>query len=245
MNIRIEIILCVICLTVTFNMEKLYKITDTISLTKKQVFLLVTIILVLISLFSKINVNSGLFIGIIIIFVLVSYLSNIFILEQNENKKIHQIKQSSIYPKTEIITKYDDVTTFLFDIQDMYIINPQSYEELVALIDEFLILYQDGINFPSNIGININMVQNIVTQAMNTMHTFVYNVSSPVLTNKIHMSSLRLNKILNKYILKMYEIYKIQLNNNEINKNTKLVNLSDPHPYVKSSIINEHFEYYV
>lgn len=223
------------------NMENSYKIT----LTKKHIFILFAITIIIVAFFSKLNVQSGIFVGIFISSVTTIYLLNVFMTEQKKQNNEQQIKQSSIYPQTENILKYNDITDFLFSIQDLYIISPQIYEELVGLLDEFIVLYEDGINYPPKTGINLSMAQNIITLSMNTIHSFVYNISSPVLINKIQISASHLNNILNGYILKMYDVYKIQLDNNEINRNTRLINLSDPQPYIKSPLINEQYQYYV
>lgn len=80
---------------------------------------------------------------------------------------------------------------------------------------------------------------------MNTIHSFVYNVTSPTLIDKIQKSAVTLNNILDNYVLQMYEIYKTQLDNNIINRETKLVNITDPQPYVKKTILNEQYDYYI
>jgi len=216
-----------------------------IKLTKKQVFVLSTITILIIGLCSRINVHTGIFIGIFISILFIAYMYFLFDKQNVDIDATQKIKKESIYPKSEIILKYNDISNYIFEIQDLYTYSPKIYEELISSIDSFLILYEDTLKFPSNSGIDFNMAQNMITKIINLMHSFIYNVSSHVLIDKINLYSKKINDLLNIYLLKIYYVYRQQLDNNIINTNTQLININDPQPYAKLSVIDKQFQFYV
>lgn len=119
---------------------------------------------------------------------------------QSSTEKHTKLKQESIRPQPVLAKKYDDVTDFLFYIQDMYKYNPQSFEELVDAIDSFLETYEQ-------IRINNRMSNLLYKQlddkrrnALNILHSFVYNLVNDPNMNAKHVESLkRLDKLLITY----------------------------------------------
>jgi hypothetical protein len=223
---------------------KKIKLIKLINLTKKQIFMLSTVSILIIGLCSRINVHSGIFVGIFMSILFVAYMHSLFNVQNENVDTTHKLKKESIYPKSHIITKYDDVSDCIFEIQDLYVYSPQIYEELISSINNFFILYEDTLKFPSKSGINFKMAQNMITKIMNLMHSFIYNVSSHVLIDKINLYSKKINDLLNSYLLKIYYAYKQQLDDNNINVNTQLININDPQPYTKLSIIGKQFQFY-
>jgi hypothetical protein len=115
-------------------------------------------------------------------------------------EKQNKIKQDLIRPEPVIAKKYEDIVDFLFYIQDFYLYNPQSFEELVESIDSFLETYEQ-------IQIN-NRMSNIYYKQMdekrrrslNILHSFVYNLVNDPNMNIKHVESInRLNKLLLSY----------------------------------------------
>jgi hypothetical protein len=160
--------------------------------------------------------------------------------EIKEKDNIIRQKYDSIRPYSEIVGKYDDFIDFLYSIQDMYIYNPQAYEEMVDNIDEFLKIYEQVKLFPKLAGKNYSIAEKNKLIALNALHSIIYTLPpNKFYGNKLIRSIEKLDTLLSRYLKDIYiwnnnynKTYGYTNESVVINKGPKPINFHSNEPYV-------------
>ena len=114
----------------------IYTITE--SFNKKNVFLYFAILMILIFYFRDINVGLNSILAIFIAIIVISYLNEKHKLSIELEEKQKQEKLDYILPEPKLFEKYDDLIDLFFSIQELYVYNPQAYEECIDSVNDFL-----------------------------------------------------------------------------------------------------------
>jgi hypothetical protein len=210
-------------------------------LSNKEIFNYVITFIIILFIFSKINISLnilyGTFVGIIIL---------IFIYNNNEKKKkIHEdiikLEKNNLIPQKKYINEHEDIVNFLFSIQDLYVQNPQEYIVMTDNIDhlfEYLELSQ--IN-PNKAGVNHSLIKECKKDAVNALNSII--VSSVVnkdVAKKINIASITLNNLLNKYLTENKDIHEKYVYENGYTCETPLLTkIDDPEPKNLYDLQNE------
>jgi hypothetical protein len=191
----------------------------------------------------KIGLNVGLniLVGMIMVFGILFVLYNDYSTVQNNVKKelfnqnnvkkeLFNQKVNLIYPHRfmPLVTnpkksiEHIDLINFLFSIQDLYIYNPQAYEDMTEHIDYILRLYDEVIDDTGLAGSNYHLIQDQKNNALNSLQSILKNATTI------------LEKILNEYMNKTYIIYERNLYENGYTANTRTIE-TGPAGYVPKS----------
>lgn len=203
------------------------KITSESILDNKTLFYYIIILIGIIFAFSKIEIGLNIIFGTLIGFVIIYYLYNTYTQKQQNENNIKSFQQSVLLPKSEIISKYDDIVKYLFSIQDFYIVNPPTYEIMMKSLENFFNVYEETNNNKKYAGRNYELMMEHKRSTQNALHSIIYNCPTDVLyTNKLSDAIVIIGEILDNYLDKVERIQKEYLYENGYNINTILINKS-------------------
>ena len=184
----------------------LYNLINNIS--NYSLFKYIIIIIIIIILYRFLNINFNLILSFVLALFIIIYIhqKNNNSLSLIDNK--YKIKNSYIKPTFNYIDDIEErpLIDFLFSIQDLYIYNPQSYEDMIDNINSFLELY--NIIFKNDFykDFYYQLAVSKKNNALNALHSIIFHL--PVdnnLTDKFNRSHKRLETLLNKYLNLLYD----------------------------------------
>jgi hypothetical protein len=209
----------------------------------KLLFYYIICFIIIIYYFSKIRIELNIIFGFIIAIICIIYLN-----KENENKIIKNNdildnKKRLLIPKINNAIKYDDVTHLLFNIQDLYIYNPQAYIEFTDNIDVFFDQYETAIKDNSNAGILYNYMIEIKKNSINNLHSIIHNLpSNKNIINKLNDAINNTETILNIYLDDIQNIYEQYIYYNGITNKTTLLNNNSIQPSNSYGIIIDDYD---
>lgn len=207
-----------------------------------SIFTYVLIFCICIIYFRNTNITLGIIFGIFVasVCVYVLYLREITTMTSNE--QLHQIKADNIKPKSKYISKYTDFTDFIFSIQDFYVYNPQSYENIIKELDTFIEIYEDILIDNSLAGNYYSIAETRKLMALNSLHSIIMIIpSDKKLINKLNEAMKTFEQLFNKYLLVIYEKNETYIKEHGYFNNTKIIELNIS-PYNKYK--NETYDQY-
>jgi hypothetical protein len=191
----------------------------------KNLFIYIIIGIILLFFFNTFDIKLNIILGLVISYIIIQQLHT-----NNENNKsssqnILSAKKQLLRPELSNSSQYDNVVDFFFSIQDFYIYNPQTYEELVSCVDIFFDNYEIAHLDNSHAGQIYNDMIDYKRNALNALHSLINNIPSNTnITNKLNNALENLEIILDHYLSQIEEIHKKYLCNNKYNYNTKIIN---------------------
>lgn len=203
-----------------------------ITYNKKNIFWYIVLSIIVLYIFSKLNLGINILIGLIVIFILIYY--NEQLLKESEEKQAEtdDIINKSIYPQTTpiISKKYKEINEFLFFIQDFQTYNPPSYENMINVINEFFTIYDMFDNITNKTTNNTELTDKnpnvpndlliLKKEALNSLHSIIFKIpSNKNIENKLSNAIEQLDILLSKYIINIKNIYM----NSPYNINKKLL----------------------
>jgi hypothetical protein len=195
------------------------------------VFMYGVLMLFFIIIFSKLDINYGMLIGLLFYSIVVYY----FYTERNENYVYETEKYNQKFEKlqrpTKILKEYPEIVDFLFYIEDMRKHSYLTYEKISNLFREFCTLYRD-----CNVDYNLidSLYQKMVDikiAIMYEINIFTYNTDGYAYTNKIFKAKEEAERILNKMLDELTLIQKKKIYYNGYNIKSKVIDTSGVLPY--------------
>lgn len=213
------------------------------NISSSSIFIYAVILCGFIVYFREVNITLGIIVGMI------SALSIIYLLYQYETtsdvnkKKLHQIKTENIFPTPKNISKYEDLTDFVFSVQDFYEYNPQSYEDMIHAVDTFIEVYEDVLLDHSLAGNYYSIAETHKLLALNALHSIIMLIpSSKKLIGKLNDSMKTLEILLNKYLYVIYQTNDSYVKENGYFNNTKVIDLKiSPHNQYKNETMDQFY----
>jgi hypothetical protein len=178
--------------------------------------------------FSRIEIKLSVVYGTFIVILVLYALNDNYVKTKNTINDMLHTKNNTISPKPERIGNYNDIVNCLFSIQDLYVYNPQAYEDMIQYIDDFFVYYEEVLNNNSLAGVHYEVLNDRRRLILNSLQSIIYNLPVNVqYTKKLNDSVTIINQLLQKYL---YNIKKI--NDNNIYKNgytthTKIIHVND------------------
>ena len=203
-----------------------------ITYNKKNIFWYIVLSIIILYIFSKLNLGINILIGLIVICLFIYY--NEQSLKESEEKQAEtdDIINKSIYPQTTpiISKKYKEINEFLFFIQDFQTYNPPSYENMIDVINEFFTIYDMFDNITNKTTNNTELTDKnpnvpndlliLKKEALNSLHSIIFKIpSNKNIENKLSNAIEQLDILLSKYIINIKNIYM----NSPYNINKKLL----------------------
>lgn len=216
---------------------------DTFSnISASSMFLYAIIFCGCIAYFRCFDITLGTIIGIIVAIVFIYLIYHREITTLSNTEQLHETKAEFIHPIPVHVTKYKDLTDFVFSIQDFYVYNPQLYENMINAIDTFMEMYEDILLDNSLAGQYYENADTHKLLALNALHSIIIMIPpNKNLINKLNESMKTLETLLNKYLYEIYEKNKQFINENGYFNNSKVIDLKVA-PYNKYK--NEQFDQY-
>ena len=206
-------------------------------LIKKNTFWYIVLSIVILYVFSNLNLGTNILIGILVIYQLVDSNENRIKDEENNKTMLENKIIENIMPKTTFNREYREINEFLFINQDLYVYNPPSYEHMVDTINSFFMIYDDVKN-NNNLANNAhNDLVILKKTALNSLHSLIFKLpSNKNIEQKLNIALTNLDTLLNKYIIDVRHISN-KITPNNINRTV----LSD-YPEPKNMYDNDMFE---
>lgn len=218
------------------------EITPSSLVSPSSIFLYVLIFCVCIIYFRNVNITLSIIFGIFIAAICVYTLYLHEITTMTNTEQLHKIKAENIKPESKYISKYTDFTDFIFSIQDFYVYNPQSYENIIKALDTFIEIYEDVLIDNSLAGDYYSIAETHKLLALNSLHSIIIMIpSNKKLINKLNDAMKTFEELLNKYLVVIYEQNEKYIKDNGYFNNTKLIELNVA-PYNKYK--NEMYDQY-
>jgi len=208
-------------------MENINNKTSIFNISPTSIFIYFVIFCSCLVYFKNSKTTLGTLLGVLIAGVIC------FLLYQYEQEtlltteKIHQTKAENIKPHPKRIQNYQDLTDFIFSVQDFYIYNPQAFIELIESLDTFLDVYESVMIDETLAGDLYSIAEEYKLKTLNSLHSFIITLpSSKKLTNKFDNSIKIYEELLNNYLYQIYEKNKKYIEKDGYFNNTKIIDLN-------------------
>jgi hypothetical protein len=195
----------------------------------KQIFIYFVILVIFLFIFSNIDFNISLFIGLIFFTILLFYLhternKNFIDFKKKLDTKFETFKENNI---TDTLNKnlrnYPDIVDFIFYLSTFKNYNPNIFQDIINLFNRFINLY-DYVNIDKSLASTLfkNMT-NIKVQIINNIESLLFTTNNKVFTKQISKFKITGEKLLNKYLDKVLLINKKYNYYNGYNINTNII----------------------
>lgn len=191
---------------------------------KVTLFWYIVIVIIIITIFSKMIVEINILIGIIVAFGMISILYYNYSVDQMNSDELFEQKKKLIYPQPTELLLHNEMVDFLFSIQEFYSYNPQAYEDMIEQIDIFFKLYNEVHNNNDLASIDYELMTDHMNSAINSLQSLVFKMTPDVKRDqKLKNAVLTLRKICETYLNEVYLIYQERLYEVGYTTNTKLI----------------------
>lgn len=181
------------------------------------------LLIIFLILFSYIEINISILIGLLFYSILIYYLYT--------NKEINNIdnftkltsKFNSIDTFTDIIKNYPSIIDLLFYMRDFKHHSINIYNDILIQFENFLILYESCLEDINLINNNYSTLQTIKNKILYKIETFNYNTQNQNYSKKIFLIKKKTQEILNKLLQQLIIIQQKNLYYNGYNINTNII----------------------
>lgn len=195
-------------------------------LNKEVLFLYSFIFIVVLAIFSRVNITLGIILGLVVFLFIILYIDGKSETSLQNEKVQYDKKLENIKPKPKKITnEYKDFIDYFFSIQDFYPYNQQAYENAIDGTDNFIQLYED-------IQVNPNLSNQLFEtmydkkrDILNNIHSIILKLPGQKIIVEKHSNSLKtMDELLTKYLNKVKYLHDKDLYENGYNINYKPIN---------------------
>jgi len=194
------------------------------SINNKHLFFYIVFMITFIVIFSKIDIKLNIIYGTAIACIVLWYYNQNQELKQQTHKTMINNKIESLRPMPKNTIKYEEMTNYLFSIQDLYIYNPQAFELLVHSIDKFFDYYEETQLDATVAGERFGDMRLQKRDALNALHSIIHGTpSSEGIMTKINDAIKQLDELLNVYMAKVERTHDLFIHDKGYNVTTKLI----------------------
>lgn len=181
-------------------------------LTNKEIFIYIGILIIIIFICIKLNLSDNIIYGFLISSIIIYYLMTKENNNKNNTEDILNEKKKYIIPPLKTTLAHDEITNFLFSIQDFYNFNPQAYSEMITNLEKFFEVYKNTHNDKEKAYMNYSILIDCKNNTCIALESIIFAI--PV--NKDYEIKLsKSTKVLNNMLIKyLHEIYIINKENN-------------------------------
>lgn len=176
-------------------------------LDRQSLFLYIALFVIIVFVFTLINIQLNLVFGVMIAVAIVIYLYINNVYESELSAELDKKKLDSILPFPDT-TDHDEISDFLFSIQDFYQYNQRAYEDTVMQIDYFFDLYDEVRNNNSMAGINYGLMIDQKRNIINSLKTIIFGMEPNLkYDEKLEKATAVINILLDRRINMIHKIY--------------------------------------
>jgi hypothetical protein len=192
---------------------------------KETKFIYFVIIILILAIFTRINIKLNIVFACFMIILIISYLSTSKTNQEFMEKDILDNKKKLLRLKNKKIEEYPELVNFLFSIQDFYRYNPPSYEEMIFNLNDFILAYEQALLDNKLAGINYKLCDNFKINILNSLHAIIYNLpDNKEVINKLNESINEFENILTLKMDELFDINKKYIMTNGYNNQTVIIN---------------------
>lgn len=192
-----------------------------------SLFIYFIVVITSIMYFRTLNIGLNTLLGLIVASIIIYIYYQNEVSDQTDKEALHQLKADNIYPSPKLISKYVDLTDFIFSIQDFYEYNPQAYENMIHALDTFLEIYEEVQIDSSLAGRHYDNADSQKSLILNNLHSIIISIpSSKLLIKKLDNSLQTLEELINNYLTVIYEANQNYIKTHGYFNNTKIINLN-------------------
>jgi len=195
----------------------------------QQIFIYFVLLVIFLFIFSNIDFNISLFIGLIFFSILLYYLytkrnKNFIDFEKKLDTKYETFKNNNILETSnKNLRNYPDIVDFIFYLSTFKNYNPNVFQDIINLFNRFIELYDSVIIDKSLASTPFKNMTNIKVQIINNIESFLFTTNNLVFTKQINKFKIKGEKLLNKYLDKILLINKKYNYYNGYNINTNII----------------------
>lgn len=201
-----------------------YKFIESIG--NKPLFKYILIIIAFLFFFKNrnigLNIILALFLACLVIFYL--YEQSEFLL--NTEEKEYEAKFNNIKPKSDRIINRKNYIDFFFSIQDLYVYNPEAYEEMMDNVDAFFTIYtimHKGTPYNEH---SYQIAESKKNNAINALHSMIFSLpNDPQVTDKLNRAHKRLETLLTDRLNVLYDIVRYNIIQNGRNIQSQQIDI--------------------
>jgi len=174
------------------------------------------IIIVILCLFIILHksFNIKIIIALIVAFVIVFYIKYVY------NKKPPEEQKN--YPSLEFI-KDTKLSDFMYNIEDIYMYNPEEYGNLIYNLNKFYEYYELVFIDEKTANTNYEIMETYKKNALNILASIIMNTDNQYIRYKINKSTEILDDIMTKHLDQVSYISDNDIYKNGYNNNTKII----------------------
>jgi hypothetical protein len=188
-------------------------------------FKYIFIIIIFLAIFQQLFVGLNIVFGLSIAVIIVIYMNSKKQYDTELKNNILKLKKDYIRPQPQRLQDYDELVDFVYSIQDFYIYNPQSYENMIDEIDNFLVLYEESKDIESLSGINYGLALKARHNAINALHSMIHKLPADnSVIDKLNRAIEQLDMLLEKYQIEMYNQNQVNLVKNGYTNSSVVIN---------------------
>lgn len=182
----------------------IYTLID--SFNNKELFRNIVIVLVFLFFFLKLSVGLNIILALALAVICILYLTEKETQADQVEHEQYKRKLETIKPAPIKITEDKDMIDFLFSIQDFYVFNPQSYEEVIDNLNAFKSLHENIFGDEELCNYYYQIADSKKNNALNSFHSLIFSLpNNKTFTEKFDRAHKRLETILNKHMNEIYD----------------------------------------
>lgn len=206
-----------------------------------EMFKYAVIVIILLFLFLKLTIGLNIILALFFGYLIILYLDERDEVKLKLKEKNDIIKYDTIQPRLDNVSPDSEIVDFLFSIQDLYVYNPQAYEEMIANLESFFSLMESIFNEHIYSSYYYQILGGKKDNALNALQSIIFKLPTEKNhTIKLNMSHQRLETILNKYMNDAYDKCQYYIKKNGYTLN---VRPTDVGPKGANLYDNEKFSY--
>ena len=192
-------------------------------------------LIIIIFIFSKINFNINILIGLLFFSIISYYFYTYKEINTIGKLELKKNKFNSLYTKSKILEKYPDIVDILFYMEEFKNQSISIYNELIKNFENFCKIYEYCTIDYKLIYSYYSTLTDIKINILFSLNSFIFSSYDNYLETKINNIKISTERTLNKLLNNLVIINKKKLYYNGYNNTTKLIDYSN---IVPSNIVD-------
>lgn len=176
-------------------------------LTNKNIFAYVVVSVILLFIFSTMNIGINILFGGLICYIIVLHMAKRDETQQAKLNDEYIDKVKMIKPRMTNSANYSEIVDYYISTQDIYKYNPLAYEEMMHNIDVFFEHYEECLKNSYVASERYTDMRLCKINALNALQSIIHTINTDVVSNELNNYMYQLENALNTYLDKTELIY--------------------------------------
>lgn len=197
----------------------------------KQIFLYVSIIVIITFISTKIVYNSNVLIGLVFCSLIIYYLYTFRKYNILTDKEKFNEKFNSVNTKNNLLNKYPKIVDFLFYLENFKYKNISRYNEIITHFENFCKIYEYCLIDYNLIFTNYQKLIDLKISILNEINNFIFIYANQEYDNVLLKQKISTENILNELLNNLVILYKKKIYYDGYNNGTILIDQTKILPY--------------